>query len=67
MSTAHYVLDKQIVAMKPTIQHSAVWARKTSGNTSGYTNITLHCVKNLVWLGKEHASSCFINELSRFP
>lgn len=70
LSTAHYVLDKQIVGMKPThVQHpSAVWARKTSGNYKWlYQHYVALCTEYLYRTGKEHASSRFINELSRLP
>lgn len=70
LSTAHYVLDKQIVGMKPThVNHpSAVWARKTSGNYKWlYQHYVALCTEYLYRTGKEHASSRFINELSRLP
>lgn len=70
LSTAHHFLDGVVVAMKPTHYNhpSAVWARKTSGNYKWlYQHYVALCTEYLYRTGKEHASSRFINELSRLP
>lgn len=70
LSIAHHFLDGNTVAMKPTHYNHpcSVWARKTSGNYKWlYQHYVALCTEYLYRTGKEHASSRFINELSRLP
>lgn len=70
LSTAHHVLDRKVVGMKPTHHNHpcAVWARKTSGNYEWlFQHYMALCAEHRHRFGKKHGSEEYAKELLFFP